>query len=114
MISAKMTQKIVTGLPVRLVAEGLRCAVFLENPAADATRLDSGRTRPSGQVTSQPLALSRRDGDADAFDNQICLPLLTVRTAEGVSRQPRAPVFCRHSEARRLPNERGCGVPLRA
>jgi hypothetical protein len=114
MISAKMTQKIVTGIPVRLVAEGLRRATFLENPAADAPRLDSSRTRPSGKVTPQPLALSRRDGDADAFDNQICLPPLTAPAAEGTSRQPRAPVFCHHCKARRLPNGRDCQMGLRA
>jgi hypothetical protein len=67
---------------MRLVAEGLRGAIFLENPAADATRLNSSRTRPSCKVPPQPFALSRRDGNTDAFNNQICLPLLTVRLAE--------------------------------
>jgi hypothetical protein len=68
---------------MRLVTEGLRGAVFLENPATDATGLNSGRTRPSGKVSPQPLTLSRRDGDTDAFNNQFCLPPLTARAAEG-------------------------------
>jgi len=88
MIGAKVAQQVLAGPPMRLVEESLRGAVFLEDSATDATGLYSSRPRPSCKVSPQPLALRQCDGNADAFDNQIWLPLVTIPVPGTVDRQP--------------------------
>jgi len=86
MIGPKVAEQILAGFPMGLIAKGLGITIFLEDSAADATRLHPSRPRPSSKVSPQPLVLCRRYGNADAFNNQIWLPLLTIPAPGTVNR----------------------------
>jgi hypothetical protein len=74
MLCAKVAQQVVLGLPLCLIAKGLRIAALLKNPATDTAGLYRGRAGPGHKGPAQLFGFCRRYHDAYSLEDQVFSP----------------------------------------